>query len=722
MLTFCLCLAAIQNIPAQSVKEQKKDALKLLESGNDFEAMPILEELYRTNPTDADVNLGLAKAYLRTNHTGESLEVIDHALKTDKKRRAELLRLKAENHHLRHNFAEAIRIYKAALAEKMTDRNTSAAIKDQIMRCASGLKLSKQAGKGIVDNLGVQVNTIYDEFAPVLSPNYSTKLYFASANERSNGGKRNKLGLADRFGNYSSDIYAAYLSNGSWTNTAPISYMINGPRNEYIAGFTGQGKEMYFFRGFTLFSGEILVDTFQKNNDQLMNPRYFNGPLQTWNGDRDLSFVSDSVILFASNRTGGYGGFDLYMSRKQNDIWSTPVNLGPEINSPYDELTPFLSQDGTTLYFSSNNLNSMGGFDIFFSHYNPRTTKWQLPVNAGMPLNSAADDLYFFLSPEKYYGYFSSSRLESVGGRDIYSVFFSEIPEPVKQTIKQDISGMATNEFPSKPAQESMSDVRINNNVANAIPGETVRKFEVEPLFYKDDYNLLTDKNIAIMNKVTAMLNENPKVRLVLSCHSYNGDNPKIEAYLTLRRAEQIRDYLISKGADRQQILIRGVGKNFPVIKDVVPQNAEGIRKNLSSRVDFNFSNGDDAGISFVYQETNVTKNLVDERYKKYQNSNFGLVFRVQVAASSRMNSSAVLDEFTDFIIEERPKSDLLYYLVGNSQSFSEISLIRSEIQQRDVRDAFIVPYLNGWPLTRNQAVQLKSEYPELAAFLKEAK
>ncbi len=706
----------------QSFKDRKKDGLELLRSGNYSESVEILEDLYKKQPSDPELSYALAKAYLESNNTGESIAIIDMVLPNNKKFEADLLLLKAKNKHLQHDFDSAIRFYKAALSKKTFDKNTSSAIKDQILRCATGLRLSKSIDKSIIDNLGEQVNSQYDEFAPLLSPNYSSKLYFASANNKSNGGKRNDQGLNDKFGNYCSDIYTTYLSNGTWTNTEPISYMINGPRNEYICGFTRKGRDMYIYRGFTLFSGEILVDTFQKNIDQMISPRYFDGPLEPEKGDKDLCFVNDSVVLFSSNRPGGQGGFDLYISKRNENGWTMPLNMGNEINSAYDEVTPFLKADGTELYFSNNGLNSIGGFDIFKSKFDAKSNKWTKPINQGLPLNSAGDDMYFSISNEGYYGYFASSRIESYGKRDIFSVYYSAPFSETNPLGVADVSTIIPPDVDLKQNAKTRNTEPDNLELTPILGAEGSNSLEVLPLFYEDEYNLLTEKNMKLLDGYSNALIENSVLNLVLSCHSATKDNPKIEAYLSLKRAEQIKDYLLKKGVNPEQILIRGIGNNFPLIKANVPIKAKSLEKSLSNRIDLWFVHAAESEMKFLYQEPDISKALLNERYSIYQKSNRGLNYRVQISASSNMNSSVILDEFVDFVVEKRPQNDLLYYLTGTSETYSGIVELRNIIQNKGIKDAFIVPYVDGWPISKAQAYQLKTQYPDLNDFITRGK
>ena len=136
-------------------------------------------------------------------------------------------------------------------------------------------------------------------------------------------------------------------------------------------------------------------------------------------------------IIFSSNRDGGYGGADLYEIRKIGNQWSDPVNLGPVINSSGDERSPFLHIDGKTLYFSSNNFPSLGGFDIFFSKKDS-LYNWSAPQNIGFPINSKFDETSLFVTTDGETAYFSSNNLDGVGGWDIYSFKLHDKAKPEK--------------------------------------------------------------------------------------------------------------------------------------------------------------------------------------------------------------------------------------------------------------------------------------------------
>jgi hypothetical protein len=130
-----------------------------------------------------------------------------------------------------------------------------------------------------------------------------------------------------------------------------------------------------------------------------------------------------SEIFFSSNRPGGLGGKDLYRIKKLPDgSWSPAMNLGPNVNTPYDDDAPYLHPDGVTLYFSSKGHNSMGEHDVFKCIWDRFENKFTQAMNLGYPINDVGNDIFFVLSVDSQRGYYSSSRSENLGGTDLYEV------------------------------------------------------------------------------------------------------------------------------------------------------------------------------------------------------------------------------------------------------------------------------------------------------------
>jgi outer membrane protein OmpA-like peptidoglycan-associated protein len=150
---------------------------------------------------------------------------------------------------------------------------------------------------------------------------------------------------------------------------------------------------------------------------------YLSNGVNTKSWEPHLYVTPDgSEVYFVSDRPGGYGGRDIYVMKKNVDnSWSEPKNLGPEINSPFDEDAPFVSIDNYFLYFASNGTKSIGGFDIFVAERDEQGN-WKTPENMGYPINSTSDDAFYTTTTDGFKGYISSFRKGGLGDMDIYEI------------------------------------------------------------------------------------------------------------------------------------------------------------------------------------------------------------------------------------------------------------------------------------------------------------
>jgi len=676
---------------AQSVKDLKTDGLDKVQHYMYREAIEPLSKYLLQKPGDKEVMTSLAISYYHINNLSESIRLLDLLIENTKTPEPVWLVYKAFNKHRQNDFTNAIRLYKQSLQLLAKSDPQRSYIKDQIMRCATGLELERKRLNAVVENIGDKVNTIYDEYAPVLSPNY----------------------------NYCSDMYSSILENGTWGNTEALSYMLNGPRHENILGFTNKGSVMYFFKGFTHFSGDILVDTFKKNNDQVINPQYYESPLKPEAGDNDLYFVNDSTIIFSSARTGGFGGKDLYITIHTTKGWTIPSNLGDVVNSDYDEFSPYLARDGKTLYFSSNNQHSLGGYDIFKSIYDPKKFIWSAPENLGIPINSADDDSFFRLSTDGHYAYFSSDRSKALGERDIFSVYFNDFL--ICQEPKTALIPAFLPEFVNY-SQIEKKEVVVPKKEITPKEEKTNYNVTISPIYYEDEYNILTSQNIEQLDKLAELMIQHPILKLVISCHTAFGENANVESYFSLKRAEQAGDYLIKKGVNSQQILDRGCGFNYPLVKMELKTKEKSLQSRFNKRIDFNLINGQEAGVIINYQLANLSKALLDEKGILFKDYEKGLSYKVQFVTSKQAYSGNLLSDFPDFVIENRPTNALNYYMVGLNRTYSQIEETLMIIRKKGISEAVVVPYINGWPITKTQAQQLTNLYPDLNTYLSAVK
>jgi outer membrane protein OmpA-like peptidoglycan-associated protein len=178
-----------------------------------------------------------------------------------------------------------------------------------------------------------------------------------------------------------------------------------------------------------------------RNGETFANPVIMNEQIDSkfWEPSACLS-SDERTLYFVSNRKGGFGGRDIYMCKLlPSGEWGKPQNMGKPINTEFDEDAPFLQGDGKTLYFCSNGHKTMGGFDIFYSTLD-QNNEWGEPVNAGYPINTTGDDLFYQPTPDGKRAYFASVRKEGMGDKDIYIASYPDAQETALTMIKGTVS------------------------------------------------------------------------------------------------------------------------------------------------------------------------------------------------------------------------------------------------------------------------------------------
>lgn len=328
------------------------------------------------------------------------------------------------NHH-QHEFEDAAKYYKTYIRSIGDDENLKKSIIEEIRRCSNGRKEKYSISGNFVENLGSQVNSSEDEFSPLESGKGSTELYFSAMASKNAGGKREGNGKINEWeGKFYADMYRTTNSSGKWTAPNSLHFLLNTPQHEVLIGFDHENQTMYFFRGNTLEGGAIMKSNYASSEDlgEQSNP-FFSSP---WLTVREGGFqvFNQTTVFFAARLPEGFGGSDLYYSVFSKGKWSAPINLGPEINSPFDEVHPFLSLDGKTLFYSTNNSRwSVGGYDIVQQVYDKEINEWSPVISLGIPINSAGDDIQFHLARDGFTGYFASNRRTGFGKNDLYVTY-----------------------------------------------------------------------------------------------------------------------------------------------------------------------------------------------------------------------------------------------------------------------------------------------------------
>lgn len=268
-----------------------------------------------------------------------------------------------------------------------------------------------------VVNLGDQINSKYPEYSAVVSFDGSA-LFFTSRRAWTEG--QTEMEKDTRNDLYSEDIYVSYRdTNDKWMEPSRLSFCDAG-FNEASLSISIDERRIYVYKD-NQGNGDIFYSDFKTNRFREIQP-YSNNTLNTEAWETHCFVSPDGKnVFFTSDREGGYGGRDLYRITKMPDgTWSQPANLGPKVNTEFDEESPFMSMDNKTLYFASNGPKSMGGYDIFVTILDDNN--WSNSVNMGIPINSTDDDLFYTETIDGRRGYITSMRGDTYGEKDIYEV------------------------------------------------------------------------------------------------------------------------------------------------------------------------------------------------------------------------------------------------------------------------------------------------------------
>jgi hypothetical protein len=292
----------------------------------------------------------------------------------------------------------------------------------QIQSCLNAKELMKTPLYIRKENLGNLINDQYPDLNPVVSGDQNSMVY-------------------NRLEPFQEALYYVRKIDGKWSNPLNIipDLGLGQESGNYATSLSENGKELYIYRRGTDYDGNIYV-TKKISEERWSNIVKLNDNINTkfWESHATVSH-DGKKLYFTSNRKGSLGGLDIYVSiRDSGDVWGPALNLGPSINTEYNEDTPFLSKDDKTLFFSSAGHYNMGGYDIFYSTLLEDGT-WAAPMNVGYPLNSTDDDLFFHPLNDGYQAYYSMIAEGGFGLSDIYRIEIFSDQNPRKFTIRGNV-------------------------------------------------------------------------------------------------------------------------------------------------------------------------------------------------------------------------------------------------------------------------------------------
>jgi len=415
------------------------NAENLLEKGNFQEAVLIYKYLLKMDAGNSNLNFKIGFCYLNTElEKSQSIPYLKNALKgvnidaqsddpQEKASPIETYLYLAQAYHLNKQFKKAIEIIdtlKITVPNYKTEFITN--IDGLVENCKDGIELMKHPVKMVSKNLGEVINTEFDEHSPVVSADESTLIF--TSKRKGNSDKTTDDGQ------YFEDIYISQRKKDStWTIPVLISENINTAGHEASIGLSVDGQELYIYKDESNAVNEKNGNIYySKLSGDVWSKPILPGPnINTKYNENHASISADGTELyFTSDRPGGFGGMDIYMSKRlpPDGFWGEARNLGKTINTAEDEICPFIHPDGVTLFFSSKSHMNMGGFDIFFSSKD-EDGNWAEPTNVGYPINTTSDDVFYTPTPDGLRAYYTSQQMIGFGRSDIYLITFPESEE-----------------------------------------------------------------------------------------------------------------------------------------------------------------------------------------------------------------------------------------------------------------------------------------------------
>ncbi|MBK8636123.1 MAG: PD40 domain-containing protein [Saprospiraceae bacterium] len=621
----------------------------------------------------------------------------------------------AKSYYAQGNYEDAALFYKNYLKSIESNHEDVPYIVNEIKRCAANAQFQSDLSMAYVENLGGSVNSEYDEKLPKHSPNHQNKYYFSSDRDLSAGGLRDAEGMKDEmYGRYTMDMYSVELINGNWTPVYTFNSLQNTAKNEYIQGFNGDGNTLYFLKSTGPNSSELYADSFNLDIEKRAFPKAVVSGFDGSIGDKDLFLFNDSIWLFSSMRAGGFGGYDLYFMRKVDGNWEPPQNLGPTINSNYNDVSPFLSKGSKVLTFSSDRLDGFGGYDVFVSGYNVEKSLWENPRNLGSPVNSPMDELGFFVSADGSQAVLSSNRINGFGGFDIYIAYlktqlldqleYVEVPLwldiPVEDLAEADPFG-------------DVGDIKTPEDQPQTT--EEAKEFLNQPILLSENDDQINATGQYNLNNLADLMKINPEINVVFLSSTSTVGMADFNLFYTVKRGEQVVDYLAKKGINKNRMTTIGKGDHFPLVN---PGESR-IAATLNNRIDIKVFDYNASRVRVFDDPPTVLSTLIDERSVNF-NKNFSTLFyAVKIAETSQMLRTDLIKTAKEAFIVKSPNKDFYEYYVGLFDQYNAARGMKNDLLRQNVMNAEVVPFLYGRKLDATSIQNNLTAFPDLEDYLK---
>ena len=453
------------------------------------------------------------------------------------------------------------------------------------------------------------ISTTFDEYLPIISPDQELSFFTRRSK------KRSKHSVTS---NIVEEVVSSKKADHIFEEGKPLSYPFNLESNEGGASITIDNKILYYTKCIRDKNGYNNCDIFYVFNhygdwsEVQQFPKNIS-KLDSWESQPTVS-SDGKTIIFASDRKGGYGKIDLYEVNFVAGKWSVPKNLGSNINSNEHEKSPYLHTDGRTLFFASTNFPTLGGYDIFYSRKDS-LGNWQKPINIGYPINTVADDISLFVSTDGNTAYFASNNLNGVGGWDIYSFDLHKDAKPervlflkgdlleengqILEDVELEVKNIKTQEITIIKADAGTyvssltlgkdDDVLITvkkegfafsstyisaDDTSFSSPSdldislqslEEGRSFNIDNIYFDNNSFQINDKVKEVLIEFANYLKVNHKLVIEINGFTDNIGEVVDNQLLSENRAKVVSHLILSEGISDERISFNGYGELYPI-------------------------------------------------------------------------------------------------------------------------------------------------------------
>lgn len=431
------------------------------------------------------------------------------------------------------------------------------------------------------------------------------------------------------------DIVVSYFKDGKWMPAQSVSSNINSGLNEGACSVSADGRTMIFTScdgRNSLGSCDLYLT--KKTGETWSKPKNLGSPVNSryWESQPSLS-ADGNTLYFSSNRIGGFGGRDIWVTNNIDGFWTKPKNLGKLINTPRDETTPFIHPNGVSLYISANGYPGMGGYDLYVS--TKQDTAWARPSNLEYPINTYKDEVAIVIGADGKTAYFAKEEQKNFEILDSRLVSIV-LPEDAKAKPASYVIGRVVDQSTSVPlgADIEITDIVSNRTVyesrSDSITGEyymvlpvgldlaayvkkkgylysdfhfltesnsakepdTIdislipisagEKIILKNIYFETDSYVIDSKSESEINNAFELLRDNPDILVEISGHTDDIGTHEYNQKLSEQRARAVYDKLVAKGTDPERLVSKGYAETLPLVA-----NSSDINRKSNRRIEF---------------------------------------------------------------------------------------------------------------------------------------